>query len=132
MRIRQLLLFLALTGPVKAGELDCLAKNIYFEAGGEPEAGQFMVGFITMNRVRDKRWPNSVCKVVYQPGQFSWTENKKLKYKRSEQILKIAKIVLRSKEIRNYGFYFKVTSFKSAYFRRLKKLMTVGNHTFYK
>ena len=44
----------------------CLAKNIYFEARGEEIAGQYAVGLVTLNRVRSKRFPNSICNVVYQ------------------------------------------------------------------
>ena len=44
----------------------CLAKNIYFEARGEEIAGQYAVGLVTLNRVRSKRFPNTICGVVYQ------------------------------------------------------------------
>ena len=60
-------------------EVECLAKNIYFEARSEPEQGQLAVGHVVMNRVAHKRYPNSVCTVVKQGGekrrhrcQFSW------------------------------------------------------------
>ena len=39
----------------------CLALNLYFEARSESIAGQLMVGFSTMNRVADTRYPNTVC-----------------------------------------------------------------------
>ena len=45
---------------------ECLAKNIYFEARNEPFAGQFAVAMVTLNRVYDKNFPNSICEVVYQ------------------------------------------------------------------
>lgn len=51
----------------------CLARNIYFEARGEGSRGQYAVAAVTMNRVRDKRWSDGVCGVVYQKKQFSWT-----------------------------------------------------------
>jgi len=51
----------------------CMALNIYNEARGEPLAGQYAVAQVTMNRVEDPRWANTVCGVVYQPAQFSWT-----------------------------------------------------------
>ena len=47
-------------------QLECLAKNIYFEARNEPFAGQFAVALVTLNRVHDSAFPDSVCKVVYQ------------------------------------------------------------------
>lgn len=58
-------------------EVECLARNIYFEARGEPKLGQVAVAFVTRNRVNAKQWPNSVCGVVYDRNkrgcQFSWT-----------------------------------------------------------
>jgi hypothetical protein len=51
----------------------CLARNIYFEARGEGARGQYAVAAVTLNRVREKRWPDGVCGVVYQKKQFSWT-----------------------------------------------------------
>ena len=62
----------------------CLAKNIYFEARSESTAGRIAVAWTVINRVRHKRFPNSVCEVVeqglkYENGfpkrnkcQFSW------------------------------------------------------------
>jgi len=47
-------------------EMECLAANIYHEARGESTEGQVAVGVITLNRVSDKRWPNTVCDVVEQ------------------------------------------------------------------
>jgi spore germination cell wall hydrolase CwlJ-like protein len=62
-----------------SAEIECLAKNIYFEARSESEQGQLAVGHVVMNRVAHKRYPNSVCTVVKQGGekrrhrcQFSW------------------------------------------------------------
>lgn len=53
-------------------EVMCLAKNIYFEAGTESTAGKVAVGVVTMNRVEDKRWPDTVCGVVEQAQYSKW------------------------------------------------------------
>ena len=47
-------------------QLTCLAKNIYFEARNEPFVGQFAVALVTLNRVHDTAFPNTVCEVVYE------------------------------------------------------------------
>jgi spore germination cell wall hydrolase CwlJ-like protein len=62
--------------PVPYEDLQCLTDNIYFEARGEPIIGQAMVGHSVLNRVKDSRWPKSICKVVYQKSQYSWTAEK--------------------------------------------------------
>jgi N-acetylmuramoyl-L-alanine amidase len=60
-----------------AKELRCLALNIYFEAQGEPPAGQLAVALVTLNRKNSKHFPNSFCGVVWQKRQFSWTHDGK-------------------------------------------------------
>ncbi len=61
--------------PDASAELHCLALNVYHEARGENEAGRFAVASVTMNRVRSPRFPSTVCDVVWQPAQFSWTRD---------------------------------------------------------
>ena len=58
-------------------ELDCLARNIYHEAGVEDRAGKIAVAQVTLNRLKEGRWGNNVCSVVYAKAQFSWTLDKK-------------------------------------------------------
>jgi N-acetylmuramoyl-L-alanine amidase len=57
-------------------QLNCLAQNIYHESRGESIEGQFAVAFVTLNRTEDENFPSSICGVVYQRGQFSWTKRK--------------------------------------------------------
>lgn len=47
-------------------ELQCLAKNIFFEAANEPEEGKVAVGLVTLNRAEDPRFPKTICGVVDQ------------------------------------------------------------------
>jgi spore germination cell wall hydrolase CwlJ-like protein len=61
-------------------ELECLTRNIYYEAAHEPVPGKLAVAQVTMNRVANKEFPNDVCSVVHQRTvfdkrvvcQFSW------------------------------------------------------------
>lgn len=47
-------------------EIDCLARNIYFEARNQSTAGMFAVGLVTLNRVKSQRFPDTFCEVVHQ------------------------------------------------------------------
>ena len=69
-------------------ELKCVAENVYFESRGEPIMDQIYVANVTMNRVKDNtgRWADTPCGVVYQPYQFSWT-NDKLSIKMQENLI---------------------------------------------
>lgn len=62
-------------------DIVCLARNIYHEARFEPYIGKIAVAQVTFNRVMDGKWGDSICQVVYARKQFSWTLNRKLKYK---------------------------------------------------
>ena len=69
---------------ISQAEIECMAKNIYFEAAVESTAGQLAVAQVTLNRVKSKHYPNTVCEVVYEGPkdangfpkrdrcQFSW------------------------------------------------------------
>jgi spore germination cell wall hydrolase CwlJ-like protein len=64
----------------KTRELECLTRNIYWEAASEPFEGKVAVAQVTLNRVESGRFANSVCGVVTQKNviyekvicQFSW------------------------------------------------------------
>lgn len=51
--------------------LDCLSMAIAYEAAGQPVAGQQAVGQVVLNRVRDPRFPKTVCGVVFQGSSRS-------------------------------------------------------------
>jgi spore germination cell wall hydrolase CwlJ-like protein len=58
--------------PAVDSDLACLAGTIYFEAKGEPLAGQLAVANVVINRMNSGRFPRSICSVVTQRGQFSF------------------------------------------------------------
>ncbi len=51
---------------VSEKELWCLSTAIYFEARGESYRGQVAVAQVVLNRVKDHRYPDTICGVVYQ------------------------------------------------------------------
>jgi spore germination cell wall hydrolase CwlJ-like protein len=55
----------------------CLATNIFFEARGEDLMGKLAIAEVTMNRVESNKYPDTVCEVVWQRKQFSWTHDGK-------------------------------------------------------
>ena len=60
-------------------EARCLAENVYHEARNQGTAGWLAVAAVTMNRVIDNRFPNTICEVVFQAEtKESWkTKGKK-------------------------------------------------------
>jgi len=87
-------------------QLACLARNVFYEANGEPMAGQMAVAQVTVNRARSGLFPRDLCAVVSQSTvvggdtrvcQFSWYCNRDLNksrvIKRSESSYIAAKKV---------------------------------------
>ena len=68
-------------------DLDCLAKNIYHEAGVEDRAGKVAVAQVTLNRLKEGGYGKTVCDVVYAKSQFSWTLDKKKRHAKPEGLL---------------------------------------------
>jgi spore germination cell wall hydrolase CwlJ-like protein len=126
-------------------QLDCLAKNIYFEAGHEPFEGKVAVAQVTLNRVESGKFANSICGVVYQKNvfyervvcQFSWfcepnhktKAINKLSYQESYEVAK--KVLLED---------FRLSGLKTALFYHAdyvnprwqhEKLVKIGRHIFY-
>ena len=57
-------------------QVKCLAMNMYHEARGQGTAGQLAVSAVVLNRVNDKRFPDTICEVIKQgPTKESWKKN---------------------------------------------------------
>ena len=54
-------------------EVDCLAKTIYHVGHSQDSDGKQLIGQLVLNRVKSDKFPNTICEVVYQNGQFQWT-----------------------------------------------------------
>jgi len=64
------------TADVDPIQATCLAENVYHESRNQGTAGWSAVISVTMNRVKDKRFPNTICEVVKQgPTKESWKQN---------------------------------------------------------
>lgn len=81
--------------PIDSKSVECLAKNIFHEARGTNKWEMIRVANVTMNRVKSGKYPKTVCSVVYQPYQFSWTLEQLKKYNPIPKLYK-SKIDLQS------------------------------------
>lgn len=126
-------------------DLNCLTKNIYFEARNQDINGQIAVAQVTLNRVKDHRYPNSVCKVIKQgyvygrrDCQFSWYCDGKADSMVSnrEKMLAgvIAKAVLEGGlvDITKGSTHYHANYVRPYWSSSLIKISTIGDHTFYR
>jgi len=127
--------------------LTCLARNVHFEARGEPEAGQFAVAHVTMNRKASGRFSDSVCGVVYQQnwdplrkryvGAFSWTELDALPNPTAtewQRAWKVAEAVYYGREVRalDGAMFYHATHIKPDWAKDKKPVARIGKHVFYR
>jgi spore germination cell wall hydrolase CwlJ-like protein len=125
-------------------ELNCLAINIYREAGYEPFEGKVAVGQVTMNRVKDPNFPNDVCGVVYQKTtavrticQFSWYcdsthRNRPVNNAAYQESYEVAKKVLLENfrlDVLKTALYYHADYVNPQW--RLEKIGKIGTHIFY-
>jgi spore germination cell wall hydrolase CwlJ-like protein len=125
--------------------LDCLAMNVYREAGHEPFEGKVAVAQVTLNRVNSNKFPRDVCAVVYQKTrftervicQFSWYcdskhRNRPVNDEAYEESYRVAKMVFledfRLESIRN-ALYYHADYVNPNW--KLKRIAKIGTHIFY-
>jgi N-acetylmuramoyl-L-alanine amidase len=107
--------------------VECLATALYYEARGESQQGQLLVIDTIINRVFAKNFPDTVCGVIYEPGQFHvLTKPDELPV----ELIDLADLSLTGAiELPNSGaLYFHALG--AGPFNR-NRLFVVGNHVFY-
>jgi len=110
-------------------QIKCLAQNIYHEARGEPYEGQLAVAYVTLNRTNDPYFHGTICEVVYEKKQFSWTAHQPAisepkAWKQSQLVATIALILYDAgKDNTNGALYFDG--------KKRKNAIRIGKHTFY-
>ena len=130
---------------VAKDDMYCLQQNIYFEARNQSINGQIAVAWVTLHRVDDPRYPSTICEVVWQRKQFSWTHdgksdkpNKSEAGKRAwEDAGLIAKVVVFDWIKGSNGPVAGATHYHANYVQpywaaKLERLGKVGAHIFYK
>ena len=127
--------------------LDCLARNIYHEARGEPLAGQYAVAEVTMNRKASRHFPRTICEVVYQQnwdpirkrkvGAFSWTEFKVVpepageEWSRAWQVAEAVYYEKAPASVKGALFYH-ADYIKPEWARHKRQVARIGRHIFYR
>jgi N-acetylmuramoyl-L-alanine amidase len=109
----------------------CMELNIFHEARGESRSGMIAVGSVTLNRVKSGKFPITVCAVVYQSNQFSWSSASSSRRARVPDRIKILAYKLVMGEINDNtkgSLYFHNRDAEN--FNR-RQTMTIGNHIFY-
>jgi N-acetylmuramoyl-L-alanine amidase len=128
---------LALRPDIDNEQHKCMALNIYHEARGEVTEGQIAVAQVTVNRVQDKRWPNTICDVVYQNKQFSWTHMIKNPNPTDDKAWRKAQVIARDVMLGNvedpsFGAnHYHANWVNPLWAKEMKLVRVIGSHLFY-
>lgn len=122
----------------------CLSNVVYHEARSEPIIAQLAVARVTINRLHHNEYPDTICKVVWQKNQYTWTSKlskKQITY--DYKSLMIAKYAIHERYIINglnhIGLDLNIPLKNAMFFskggfnnKRLKYVDKIGVHKFYK
>ena len=126
--------------------VNILACNMYREARGESDHGMIAVGFVTLNRKDNEEFPQTIRKIVYQSGQFSWTKhsssfnvydvedwNRAKKFANTLVLLHTTnKSFYKVVDVTRGAVYYHSKKVKPYWAKGLTKTVKIENHVFYK
>ena len=138
--------------PYSEEEIDWLVTNVYFEARNQGIAGQLAVAMVTINRVEDRRFPDTIREVVtqghtYRNGfpirnrcQFSWYcdgKSDRIRNKKAfNEIKRIVLIYLQNRDIMiditEGATHYHADYVRPDWARTKKKTIEIEDHIFYR
>lgn len=123
----------------------CLATAIYHEARGESVQGQFAVAEVILNRAASRKFPSSICGVVYQGArgqrggcQFSFAcDGRSEAMPNRTAAAKARRIAMLMSEgahsrLTEGALYFHTTAVNPGWSRRFTQTSQIGAHLFYR
>lgn len=136
----------SVTAEVRNKQLECLARNIYYEAGNQPFEGKVAVAQVTINRAESGQFPKDICQVVYQKNvvyekvlcQFSWyCETATMTKPRNTAMFRESEMVARQVLLEGFrlpslqkALYFHATHINPKWNR--ERVAVIAGHVFYK
>lgn len=123
--------------PYSQADVACMAEALYHEARGEGTQGQQAVAEVILNRVDSRQFPSSVCGVINQPSQFSYTIGgakpirNKAAFLRARSIAESA-LAGAPRNLTGGATYFHTPAVSPSWSRRFQRTVQIGRHIFYR
>jgi spore germination cell wall hydrolase CwlJ-like protein len=130
-------------------EKTCLAQAIYHEARGESREGQLAVANVIINRAFSKKYPSTICGVVFQNAdkgrykcQFTFAcdgrsdmGNERAAWNRSLKMAETAfhefQVGERPGVIPDSALFYHTTAVSPSWGQKFRRVATIGSHIFY-
>jgi spore germination cell wall hydrolase CwlJ-like protein len=122
-------------------EYRCMKLALHYEARGEGIRGMQAIANVIMNRVNSKRFPDSVCDVVYQKHksscQFSWYCDPRLTSREPKigfkaKLLAYEAVVNSSLKDITHGAMWFHSGEDPSWASEKRLVAVIGNHKFYR
>lgn len=130
-------------------EKTCLAQAIYHEARGESREGQLAVANVIINRAFSKKYPSTICGVVFQNAdkgrykcQFTFAcdgrsdaGNERAAWNRSVKMAETAFYEFQTGDrpgvIPDSALFYHTTGVSPSWGQKFRRVATIGSHIFY-
>ena len=129
-------------------EMGCLVEAVYFEARSETFTGQLAVAQVILNRVRHKKFPNTICDVVHdgvhhrgKPVKYKcsfsyWCDGKSERIRNPqayEKAITVAHLALEGVTVSGLhkSLYYHTDYVNPKWAKRKKFVRRIGSHLFY-
>ena len=121
----------AKSGTYSNNDVTVLAKMIHGEARGESYIGKVAVGAVILNRVEDKKFPDSVHSVCFQPGAFDAVRDGQYYLEPDNESINAAKAALGGWDP-TYGalYYWNPSTATSKWIWSRTVITQIGKHVF--
>ena len=124
----------------KFADINCLSDDIYYEASTQSMAGQIAVGEVVLNRVKSLDFPKTVCKVIWQHCQFSWTcspnrrpiDKHSTSWKNAQSVARMLLANTNMVDITNGAIAYHTVTSHPSWSRKMDRVMRIDQHVFYK
>ena len=121
----------AASGTYGKNDVMVLAKMIPGVARGEPYVGKVAVGAVILNRVKDKKFPDSVYSVCFQPGAFDAVKDGQYYMEPNQESINAAKAAINGWDP-TYGslYYWNPATATSKWIWSRRIITEIGKHVF--
>jgi len=118
---------------INNSDLNLLTKLVYAEARGESYQGQVAIAAVTLNRVANSSFPNTVAGVIYQPQAYTCVADGQINLTPNSTAKKAAQDAINGWDP-TYGsiYYFNPKTATSKWIWSRPQVIKIGNHIFCK
>ena len=117
---------------ISEDDFDLLARIVRAEAQTEPFEGKVAVAAVVLNRLESPKFPKSIKKVIYQPGQFQPVSNGEINKPADKESIKAVEAALSEKRniAKDSLFFYNPEIATNRWLDTRATTVVIGDHVF--